>query len=359
MRTRTKMILGGSAVAILALLAGLSFFRQPPAPGPRPLPPANVSASPRETIPPAPTPAVVAAPVAGPVPAPPPLLKDPDQELEQLSAYMRERFGGKLKEPYIQIKMLEDLMRFFQKRSPDHWQEELLAFLKKTFPELYDELAATLRNRVDYEKWVKDNDSYLKGLSDKERRAAMWDARNRLFGKENAERIWASELKNEAVADTLAAIDAKPDAKLTEKLSTYKQRLQEIYGDQTDAYLERHRQETMNRFLDLSSVQQDLTAMTSQERSQNLRAIRKEMGMDEETLKRWDALDQTRDSRWDAGAKYMAERQALAQQFSGPELEAKLQEARARYFGTEAEVIAQEEASGFFRFERPRQWGRN
>lgn len=358
MRTRTKMIVGGAAVALLALLAGLFFFRQPQAPAPRPSPPSTVSERPREAPSPAPTPVVAAAPAA-PVPAPPLLLKDPDQELEQLSAHMRERFGGKLKEPYIQIKMLEDLMRYFQKRSPDHWQEELLAFLKKTFPELYDELAATLRNRVDYEKWVKDNDSYLKGLSDKDRRAAMWDARNRLFGKENAEKIWASELKNEAVTDTLATIDAKPDAKLTEKLSTYKQRLQEIYGDQTDAYLERHRQETMNRFLDLSSVQQDLTAMTPQERSQNLRAIRKEMGMDEEALKRWDTLDQTRDARWDVGMKYMAERQALAQQFSGAELEAKLQEVRARYFGTEAEVIAQEEASGFFRFERQRQWGRN
>lgn len=360
MRTRTKMILGGSAVAMLALLAGLSFCQEPPTLGSPGGPPVSPSASSRGALPPAPTPTVAAAPsAAAPVPAPPALLKDPDQELEQLSAYMRERFGAKLKEPYIQIKMLEDLMRYFQKRSPDHWQEELLAFLKKTFPEMYDELAATLRNRVDYEKWVKDNDSYLRGLSDKERRAAIWDARNRLFGKENAERIWASEVKNEAVADTLAAIEAKPDAKLTEKVSTYKQRLQEIYGDQTEAYLEHHRQESMDRFLDLSSVQRDLTAMTPQERSQNLRAIRKEMGMDEEALKRWDALDQTRDARWDVGAKYMAERQALAQQFSGAELDAKLQEVRARYFGTEAEVIAQEEASGFFRFERPRQWGRN
>jgi lipase chaperone LimK len=363
MRTRTKKILGGSAVAGVALLAGLYLFSRGSGPGARPVTPASPGASPRAERQPASAPASSADMVPGtgdePALSAPVLSGDPDKELEELATFMRNRFGAKLKEPYIQIKMLEDLMRFFQKRYPDRWQEELLAFLKKAFPEMYDELAAMLRNRVDYEKWVKDNTSYLRGLSDKERRTAMWDARNRLFGKETAERIWASELKNQAMADTLAALDANTDANVTQKLSTYKQRLHEIHGEQTEAWLERHRQETMNRFLDLSTVQKELSAMTPQERSQNLRTIRKEMGLDEEALKRWDELDRTRDTRWDSGAKYMAEREILAKQLSGPELEAKLQQLRARYFGSEAEIIGQEEASGFFRFERPRQWGRN
>jgi hypothetical protein len=363
MRTRTKKILGGSAVALGALLAGLYLSSRGSEPEARPVTPASPGASPRADRQPASAPTASLNTVPGTVdeaaPAAPVLPGDPDKELEELATFMRTRFGEKLKEPYVQIKMLEDLMRFFQQRYPDRWQEELLAFLKKVFPEMYDELAAMLRNRVDYEKWVKDNASYLRGLSDKERRSAMWDARNRLFGKETAERIWASELKNQALADTLAALDASPGANLTQKLSTYKQRLHEIHGEQTESYLERHRQETMNRFLDLSTVQQELSAMTPQERSQSLRTIRKEMGLDEEALKRWDELDRTRDARWDAGAKYMAEREILAKQLSGPELEVKLQELRARYFGSEAEIIGQEEAGGFFRFERPRQWGRN
>lgn len=363
MSTRSQKIVGGVAVAGVALLAGLYFsFQGSGAEGP-PSSPAAPVASAREERPP--PPAAVSAPSVAPgvgnepAPAAPTLSGNPDPELEELATFMRERFGAKLKEPYIQIKMLEDLMRFFQKRSPDRWQEELLAFLKKAFPEMYDELAAMLRNRVDYEKWVRDNDSYLRGLTDQQRRTAMWDARNRLFGKEAAERIWASELKNQALSDSLSAIDAKQGANVAQKLSTYKQRLLEIYGEQTEVYLERHRQETMNRFLDLPSVQKDLTAMAPQERSQNLRNIRKELGLDDEALKRWDDLDKTRDSRWDVGLKYMAEREALAKQLSGPALETKLQELRARYFGTEAEIIGQEEAGGFFRFERPRQWGRN
>jgi hypothetical protein len=364
MSTRTQKILGGSAVALVALLAGLylaSRGSEPEAPASPPAAPGASSA--RVDRPPAPAPvsSPSAAPGIGEEPgrAAPELSGDPDKELEELVTFMRSRFGAKLKEPYIQIKMLEDLMRFFQKRNPDRWQEELLAFLKTAFPEMYEELAAMLRNRVDYEKWVRDNDSYLRGLTDQQRRTAMWDARHRLFGKETAERIWASELKNQALSDTLVALEAKQDANVAQKLSTYKERLHDIYGEQTEAYLERHRQETMNRFLDLPSVQKDLTAMAPQERSQSLRTIRKELGLDEEALKRWDELDKTRDTRWDVGMKYMAEREALARQLSGPSLETKLQELRARYFGAEAEIIAQEEASGFFRFERPRQWGRN
>jgi hypothetical protein len=362
MGTRTKMI--GVGVGIAALLAGLYFLSRDEVPaGPASTAAAPPAASPRVTPPPppaapAPSAQAPAAAVEEP-PAAPELNGDPQKDLEQLAAFMRGRYGARLHEPYLQVKMLEDLMRYFQQHYPDRWQEELLAFLKKTFPERYEELAATLRNRLDYEKWVRDNQVYLRGLDDSQRRSAIWDARNRLFGKEAAERIWASELRNQTLADSLAAIDAKADADLTQKLSLYKQSLKDVYGEQTEAYLERHRQESMNRFLDLSSVQSELTAMSPEARLQSLRIIRKEMGLDEEALKRWDELDRSRDMRWQAGAAYMVEREALMKQLSGPELEAKLKETRARFFGAEADIIGQEEESGFFRFERPRQWGRN
>lgn len=349
----------GGAVVLLGLVVGL--WRTVPREahgGPTPSRTEALRANPRVPSPPAsgPTPTTATAPTPTPSAAAPEAL---EPELDALRTALRERYGARLGEPSVQVRMLEELMRYFQARGQDRWREELLAFLKVAFPELYDELAATLRNRLDYEKWVKDNDAYLKGLGDKERRAAMWDARNRLFGKEAAERIWAAELKNQAVADALTTIDAREGATVTEKLSAYTQRLQEVYGEQAPAHLARHQQELMNRFLDLSSIQRDLGAMTPDARARNLRAIRKELGLDEEALQRWDALDQTRDARWDAGARYMAEREALAKELSGDALEARLQEARARYFGAEADSIAQEEASGFYRFQRPRQWGRN
>ena len=118
-------------------------------------------------------------------------------------------------------------------------------------------------------------------------------------------------------------------------------------------------QELMDRFLDLGSVQKDLDALTAEQREAQLRSIRKDMGLDDAALTRWKELDGQRDARWAMGEQYMTERQRLTLSYSGAELEGRLQQLRARYFPDEAQTIADEEASGFYRFSQPRQWGRN
>ncbi len=278
---------------------------------------------------------------------------------EDLVSYLRARYGARIRDPHTQMRMLEQLIRHFQQLNPNGWEAELLAVLKRAFPELYDELAQRLRQRLDYEKWMKAHHAELQAKPPAERRAAVWEERHQLFGKEVAEKIWAAELRNQAVADALTAIDALPNATVQDRMAKYKESLAKAYGEGTQGYMQAHQQELMNHFLDLGSVQKDLGAMPPAQRAENLRSIRKEMGLDEEALKRWDVLDQQRDARWEVGSQYMSERELLAQQYSGPELESKLQELRTRYFSTEAETIAQEEETGFFRYTRPRQWGRN
>jgi hypothetical protein len=291
-------------------------------------------------------------------PALKPLREDP--EIQKLADYLRTRYGGeKLKNAYVQVKLIEDLMRFFQKNYPDRWEEALREFLRETYPERYEELAAKLRARLDYERWMKEHEADLQRLGDEERRKNVWEQREKLFGKEAAEQIWASELKNQAVQSSLSALDARTDVKVAQKVKLYRESLQEVYGEQTEAYLERHRQEAMNRFLDLSSVQKELSELKPEERSRGLREIRTGMGLDAEALQRWDSLDTERDARWDVGLKYMREREALATQYTGAALEERLRPLRERYFAAEAETIAQEEESGFLRFTRPRVWGRN
>ncbi|WP_257462012.1 hypothetical protein [Archangium lipolyticum] len=276
-----------------------------------------------------------------------------------LVSYLRSRYGARIHDPHTQMRMLEQLMRHFQQLNPTGWEADLLAVIKLAFPELYDELALRLRQRLDYEKWMKEHRSELQDKPAAERRAAVWEERHQLFGKEVAEKIWAAELRNQAVADALTTIDALPNATVQDRMAKYKESLAKAYGEGTQAYMQAHQQELMNHFLDLGSVQKDLGAMPPDQRARSLRSIREEMGLDEEALKRWDALDQQRDARWEVGSQYMSERELLAQQHSGPELESRLQELRARYFSTDAETIAQEEESGFFRYTRPRQWGRN
>ncbi|HYO68489.1 MAG TPA: hypothetical protein VEU33_20645 [Archangium sp.] len=278
---------------------------------------------------------------------------------KDLVSYLRSRYGARIRDPHTQMRMLEELMRHFQKLNPTGWEAELLAVLQQAFPELYDELVQRLRQRLDYESWVKEHHAELKDKPDTERRAALWEERHRLFGKEVAEKIWAAELRNTAVADALKSIDALPNASVSDRMAQYKQSLEKTYGENSQAYVQAHQQELMNRFLDLGSVQKDLTAMPPGQRARNLRTIRQEMGLDEQALQRWEELDRVRDARWETGSQYMSEREALAQQYSGPELEARLTELRTRYFSDEAQTVAEEEQSGFFRFTRPRQWGRN
>ncbi len=272
---------------------------------------------------------------------------------------LRAQYGANIGNPYVQIKLIEALMRHFQKHDFLHWREELLRAVRAAFPDRYDEIVKNLDRRVEYDQWMKDNRASLDAMEPDARRAAIREERERLFGKEAADQIWSSESKNQAVGDTLKEIDALDGKSIGEKLSTYTERLEEIYEENYDSYLDNHRHETMNRFLSLDSVQADLTGMSAAERSGSLREIRKGMGLDESALKRWDTLDQDRDARWENGKKYMAERAVLVAAYSGTELAEKLAELRRRYFGTEADVIAAEEESGLFRFSVIRKWGQN
>lgn len=279
-----------------------------------------------------------------------------DAELiEQLQA----EYGATIEHPSTQMRMIEKLMRYFQERYPDGWEQALLAAVRAAFPELYDEIAELLRDRLEYEKWMKENQARMRALPSDARYEALRQRREELFGHDVAEELWASELKNRAIGEALATIDAQEGASVTDKLAMYRESLADIHGDKVDSFLERHRHQAMTHFFDLSSVQQALSGMGADQRRQTMREIRKGMGLDDEALTRWDTLDQNRDQRWDQGARYMAERSALAGTYAGDALEQRVHELRVRYFGDEAETIRSEEQGGFFRFERERQYGRN
>jgi hypothetical protein len=280
-------------------------------------------------------------------------------DLGELVAFLRARFGKHLANRYVQIQMLEKLMRHFQAKNPAGWQAELLAALRAAFPERAGELAANLQRRIAYEDWLAQHKDRLAGLGERERRDALWEARKRLFGEDAAEEIWASERKNQAVSDALAEIDARPDATVSDRLAQYKESLLDAHQENADAFLQNHRQEALSRFLALDSVQRELASLPAADRTAALRDVRKGLGLDDAALGRWSSLDQERDRRWDVGRAYMAERAELVKQHAGEALEARLAELRAHYFGAEAETIADEEAAGFFRFDRPRRYGFN
>lgn len=285
--------------------------------------------------------------------------EDPPRSGEDMVAALRSRYGARIHQPHTQMRMLERLMRHFQRLNPSGWEADLLALVKQAFPELYDELALRLHQRVEYERWTREHQAELNAQTPEDRRAAVLAERNALFGKDVADQIWSAELRSVAVSDALKTIDALPQASVNERMAQYKESITQAYGDHAPAYTQAHQQELMDHFLDLGSVQKDLAGMTAEQREAQLRSIRKDMGLDDEAQARWTQLDAQRDARWAMGEQYMAERQQLTQRYSGAELEAQLSQLRLRDFPDEAQTLADEEASGFFRFSQPRQWGKN
>jgi hypothetical protein len=297
----------------------------------------------------------LAANAAPPDPEVPVALGSKDGDI---AAYLRDRYGRDIDRPYIQIRMLEELIRYFQKQNPENWREPLLAALRAAFPDLYEQLAANLQRRLDYGDWMKQNRAALQARDPEAQRAAIWDKRTELFGAEAAEQIWAAELKNQAVAAALATIDAH-EGGVADKLTMYKQALEGVYEDGFDRFLQQHRHQVMNQFFAMESVQQGLGGMSPEDRSQTLHDIRRAMGLDGAALARWGDLDEQRDKRWENGLAYMQERSALVARYGGAELEQKLDALRTRYFGAEGDTIKLEEQAGVFRFGRERRWGQN
>ncbi|ACY19138.1 lipase secretion chaperone [Haliangium ochraceum] len=277
----------------------------------------------------------------------------------ELVAALRDEYGAHIGHASMQMRMIEALMRYFQQRFPDAWREHLLAAVRAAFPDHYDEIVALLDARLEYEMWVEDSRDSMSALSREDKREAVRAAREQMFGRERAEALWASQYKSQALGDALSAIDTQQGASIGDRLDMYRDSLEDVYGDDVDGFLERHRHQAMSRFFDMNSVQRELAAMPAEERRAQMREVRAGMGLDDDALSRWDQLDEQRDERWSAGAQYMDERAQLAAELSGDALEARVHELRVEYFGELAETLRSEEQSGYFRFDDERVYGRN
>jgi Fe-S cluster biosynthesis and repair protein YggX len=238
--------------------------------------------------------------------------------------------------------MLEELMRHCQKEQPNDWVACVNELAGAAFPQLAGKLFEQLSSLVRYNDWLTNNKDRLDKMDRKERRKLLTEMRNSLFGEDDANDIWAAETKAENLRIAIEELKDIKGKDIATKLAHFKNALNENYGAEARAYLERHQQEIANSLL--NSVQSDLKALTPTQQKHALRTIRSELGMDAAALERWDALDNERENRWSQGKAYLGERQKVA---NDP---AALDALRKKYFGQEAETIAQEESEGFYRY---------
>ena len=353
MNQKNRKLWTGAAVLVSMLILAVLFLRREPSIAP---PSENEVAAPK---PPAlPEVALPEAPPVhddGEIEDPPP--GEQPSEADFID-YFRNKFGPGIRNKYVQIKAIEKLIEYLTKLYPNDWRARLYDFLKEAFPELADELYAQFEKLDRYNDWVRNNRHELMKLSAKDRRAALWDMRYSFFG-EDAHEIWAVALKNERILESLETIAESRDTTVDQKVDAYVNAIRQAYGDRTDELLQNRNTELMNRFLSAETVQDDLHSLAPAERQQKLHKIRRAMGMDDEALARWDELDAYRDRIWSAGERYMREREQLAQQYQGADLESRLAPLREQLFGPqEAQIIGEEEQTGFLRFARRRRFGR-
>lgn len=287
-----------------------------------------------------------------------PLGKDPAVADAETVAYLQDKFGATITDKRTQVKAVEKLIEYLMRNYPDDWQQRLQAMLARAFPGLADQLYATFQNMTAYNDWLKANRQELSQMDADARRAAMRDARTRFFGAD-AEQIWAEALRHEQILDTVDAIRDSPATATTvdEKLEAFVGAIEQTYGDDAPAFLERRQTELMNNFLAIDTVQDGLHGMAPAERARELANIRRGLGMDDAALERWRELDAQRDQAWDAGERYMRQRDEIVQKFRGDEQARRLAALRGSSFGEEADIIREEEESGFFRFGHRRVFG--
>ncbi len=279
--------------------------------------------------------------------------REGELSFEQIVALLRQRYGDRIHNARVRVAMLEELMRYLREQYPDRWVEVLNEILAAAFPERATELFRLSENLYRYEREIEERRDLLGRMSREERQELLWSVRYEYFG-EQADEIWESEKRMRGVAQTLEAIKTS-ELSVQEKLSAYTRSLEDSFGDQLPSVLEKRKLNLVNAFTE--AVQEDLADLEPEDRNLALRQIRSALGMDEAALERWDDLDRRRDARWTAGETYMERRKEVQSSCTG-DCEAELQALRRELFGEEADIIAREEAGGFFRFERERRYGR-
>lgn len=278
-----------------------------------------------------------------------------DLSFEQIVALLRQKYGDRLDNAAVQIEMLEELIRYYQKMYPDSWVAMLQEVLYAAFPDRAAELFRLSENMYEYQKQVQEEKDQLAQMEPEERQEYLWNLRNRYFGDKAGE-IWAGARKQQTVSESLDQIASNKDLSVTEKVNAYRASIEEAYGDASEVMLERRRTEFTHRFFD--AVQEDLAEMDHSDRRLAYRQIWEEMGHSADAVERLDGLEDERDQRWSNGEVYEARRKELQSSYSGDELEQELDQLREELFGDEASVIKSEEQSGFYRFQRDRRYGR-
>jgi hypothetical protein len=285
-------------------------------------------------------------------------------------------------EPFI-VKMAADLQKWYGKTisqrvtqacllgvrdliigtHPGNGRSLFYAILKRAFPDYANDIMNTLAKIDQYNRWLQDNRDALMKMTALDRTAAMWKKRHELFG-DDADKIWsgemmASDVRKSKMQDTMSALNESRDTSIEEKLQVYQAALRNTYKGTPEEYFLDQNTVLSKVFFSVDSVQEELRKLSPEARQEEINNIRRQMGYSEEDIATQARYDDEREQRWQNGYQYMKERDKVVAQYQGQEQEERLQALRDKYFPYQARAIELEEKDNFFRFKRPRIYGRN
>ncbi len=289
-----------------------------------------------------------------------------DPGIEMIIGMMKEKYGKKLSDKRLQIRLLGGLIRHIKKKYPYDWKERIKVILAAEFPEYSVEMTDKLEKLDEYKTYLKEHRNELQALSQAEKKEKMLAKRREIFGSESDE-IWEQEIASEKISDMLGRLDGRSDLSAYDKMRTYSTFTKSVYTEASDLSSGKSGDEIMvrnydlvNNFLELDSVQSDLGGMSPDERARFLRQLRESTGLKEDVIKKMSEIDAQQDRMWENGPAYNNERNEIIAKYEGDERERRLEEARKKYFGAGAGMIKfEEDTFKFNRFQFPRRWGRN
>lgn len=282
--------------------------------------------------------------------------------VEALARELKAEFGERIDDITIQARFYEirkDVIERFPERGRDYFQQAL----RMAFPDRADAILELIAKLETYNDWLMTENRTLMELSPIERSGMLWDKRREIFG-DQADMLWADERaavseQRQKVQETLERLGKADNLSLEETLYQLRDELDETF-DGSMRKLINDSGAVSGAFFTLESVQEKLASLPPEERQDRIDDVRQQLGFSDEAVERMRERDQERERRWDRGKAYMKEReQVMAQYRDDADRTKALEELRAEYFEHEAETIRREEESGFYRYERPRVYGRN
>ena len=254
--------------------------------------------------------------------------------------------------------------------------------ITSVFPLWAQETLNAIAIMDSYNSWLLDTMAELNTLPFLERNGRLWGKRNQLFG-DNAKLIWSDELDRIAAREanmqqTIILLNAADDTEINDRLVILQSALEDNYGGEIQNLLI-SKGMIADIFFRFGSVQRDLLSMDVQDRQSQIDSIRRDLLYDEDQIAYLAEQDQIKEENWQTGYAYMTERKAMIAIYTDPQLDLELgpeaestsdgnqqqelhtalNSLREKYFEQDAPTISKEEQNGFYRYTRPRIYGRN